>query len=31
MFDAKHYVVCVDENEKTGATLIGTTAYKYKK
>jgi hypothetical protein len=29
MFDAKHYVVCVDENGKTGATPIGTTAYKY--
>jgi len=27
--DAKHYVVCVDENGKTGATPIGTTAYKY--
>jgi hypothetical protein len=26
--DAKHYVVCVDENGKTAATPIGTTAYK---
>jgi hypothetical protein len=24
--DAKHYVVCVDENGKTGATPIGATA-----
>ncbi len=23
--DAKHYVVCVDENGKTGATPIGAT------
>ena len=27
--DAKHYVVCVDENGKTGATPIGIASYKH--